>query len=130
MVDYFQSNKRNDINFSGKKGGSYSSKFRELFDLDSNITPAQVKNIVTFAQETINNKDVPMPYSIDTIYIKVGEDEHIKKLISNKQFKIAILPLGTLRAYRDIDKSKMCEQNNFLPRVFIDGEGNIWHPQA
>jgi len=121
-----------DVDFSKIHGSTYG-KFRTLFDIDSSVNDTQLKNIVTHAQETINDprlESVKIPYSDEAEYILVRKDEYIAEYLSKK--KVNLPPEMGIRTIKKIKEINSQEKKPaLLPLEILDAFGNLWqlkHP--
>ena len=122
-----------DVDFSKLHGSTYS-KFKTLFDLDTNISDSQLKNIVTHVQGTINDPtrdSIKIPYTDEAEYVLVRKDEYITEFLSKKKVNLPpVMGIGTIKRIKEINSQ--VKKPALLPLEILDAFGNLWqlnHPE-
>lgn len=109
--------------------GSSSSELRHLFDLDDNVTDAQLRDMVTLVQASCSKEGLPkpLPYSDSLTYVLIGYDDILRKELRNKKFIFSPSTIGEVKKINEVTfNSNSLKEQGIAPHNLIDGEGRKW----
>jgi len=107
-----------------------SSQFRRLFDLDSDVSPETLKNIVTHVQahaEAKSDLNIGTRYQAEVAYELIRKDKYVQEIVKRKSVLGDVFKVGEKISAKDLLPFQIVKDQDFLPHEFIDDFGNIWH---
>ena len=119
----------NALNEKMSESGQTVGELQRLFDLDSNVTSDQIKNMVEFLQVSCSKEGLPTPLKFreDLVYEVVGYDEFIRKSIRQKGFKIKERNIGDKANISEVIQNlDSFRDQGFAPKTVVDGQGCRW----
>ena len=105
------------------------SHLRHLFDLDDDISLAQIKDMVSFIQVSSAKDGILKPVLFDRklVYELVGYDEVLRERLTKQHYIFKKSTLGEKKYITEIVTNiDYFESQGMAPRTVIDGEGRRW----
>jgi hypothetical protein len=117
------------IGARNREMGASSSELRHLFDLDDNVTDAQLRDMVTLVQVSCSKEGLPkpIPYSESLKYVLVGYDDILRKELRSKDFIFSPSTIGEIKKIQEVILNfNSLKEQGIAPINLIDGEGRKW----
>ena len=114
---------------SKELGSQSTSELKHLFDFDDNLSNEQLKDMMSFLQQSCSKEGLPKAskYDDNLEYELVGYDEFIKKRFNKRGIYVKEINIGARKKISEIlDNIESLKRENIAPKTFIDGFGNKW----